>query len=141
MLVVVGYSFSDQHINEIIYQGLRSNSRLAVTALLFNEIGAEAIQHNLLQPTLGVRNLTVYAPDGATIGGREGVWREPKEPLPSSLIAWPFWDEAGKRFTMGDFRSFVEFLRVFMGVRTPELPGAPEEQAAPAQSPKPASSV
>jgi hypothetical protein len=141
LLIVVGYSFSDQHINEIIYQGLRSNSRLAVTALLFNDIGAEAIQHNLLQPTLGVRNLTVYAPDGATIGGREGVWREPKEPLPSSLIAWPFWDEAGKRFTMGDFRSFVEFLRVFMGVRTPELPGAPEEPPSPASSPKPAPSV
>src|SRR5262249_23492817 len=124
----------DQHLNEVIYQGLRSNSRLAVTTLLFDAIASENIKRNLLQPTLGVRNLTVYAPDGASIGGREGVWKEPKEALPPSLPAWPFWDNTGKRFTMGDFRNFVEFLRVFMGVRTPELPvpavPAPEASAA-----------
>jgi hypothetical protein len=137
LLVIVGYSFSDQHLNEVIYQGLRSNSRLAVTALLFDTIASENIKRHLLQPTLGVRNLTVYAPDGASIGGREGVWKEPKEPLPPSLTAWPFWDATGKRFTMGDFRSFVEFLRIFMGVRTPDLPtpaAAPSEASAAAPS-------
>ena len=122
LLVIVGYSFSDQHLNEVIFQGLRSNSRLAVTVLLFNTIASEDIQRNLLNPTLGVRNLTVYAPDGASIGGRQGLWKEPKEALPASLTAWPFWDDPTKRFTMGDFRNFVEFLRIFMGVRTPDLP-------------------
>jgi hypothetical protein len=34
---------------------------------------------------------------------------------------------------MGDFRNFVEFLRVFMGVRTPELPVHATE-AAPVQA-------
>jgi len=101
---------------------LRSNSRLAVTVLLFNTIASDDIQRNLLNPTLGVRNLTVYAPDGASIGGRQGLWKEPKEALPASLTAWPFWDDPTKRFTMGDFRNFVEFLRIFMGVRTPDLP-------------------
>lgn len=133
LLIVVGYSFSDQHLNEVIYQGLRSNSRLAVTALLFDAIASENIQRNLMIPTLGVRNLTVYAPDGACIGGRQGVWKEPKEAIPASLTAWPFWDDTTKRFTMGDFRNFVEFLRVFMGVRTPELP-AHGPEAAPVQA-------
>lgn len=141
LLVIVGYSFSDQHINEIIYQGLRSNSRLAATALLFDPLATDGIQKNLIHPTIGARNLTVYAPDGACVGGREGSWREPKEAPPSSLAAWPFWDGTGKRFTMGDFRNFVEFLRVFMGVRTPELAGTLEDPAAPASTSTPAPSL
>ena len=32
LLLVCGYSFSDEHVNEIIFQSLRSNPRLAVTA-------------------------------------------------------------------------------------------------------------
>lgn len=90
LLVVVGYSFSDQHLNEVIYQGLRSNSRLAVTALLFDAIASENIQQNLMGPTLGVRNLTVYAPDGASIGGR--LCRAPGETL-------------GRRRTHAEFRA------------------------------------
>jgi hypothetical protein len=35
VLLVIGYSFSDQHINELILDALRSNRRLAVTALMF----------------------------------------------------------------------------------------------------------
>lgn len=121
LLVVAGYSFSDQHLNEILYQGLRSNSRLAVTALMFDSIASEAVKKNLLQPTVGMRNLTIYAPDGASIGGRDGVWKAPKENPPSPAIDWPFWDKNSQRFTMGDFRQFVEFLRVFMGVRMPPI--------------------
>ena len=36
LLMTAGYSFSDQHINEIIFESLRSNGRLAVTALLYS---------------------------------------------------------------------------------------------------------
>jgi len=125
LLVVAGYSFSDQHLNEIIYQGLRSNNRLAVTALLFDKMSSEAVERNLLKPTLGSRNLTIYAPDGASVGGREGIWKEPKEAPPTPADNWPFWDTKTTHFTLGDFRQFVEFLRVFMGVRTPELPVSP----------------
>jgi len=121
LLVIAGYSFSDQHLNEIIYQGLRSNSRLAVTALLFDSISTDTIERNLLKPTLGARNLTIYASDDASVGSREGVWKEPKEAPPPPAADWPFWDSQAKVFTLGDFRRFVEFLRVFMGVRTPEV--------------------
>lgn len=141
LLVIIGYSFSDQHLNEIIYQGLRSNSRLAVTALLFDDINSENIKRNLLKPTLGARNLTAYAPDGASIGGREGIWKEPQQRPPAPVKAWSFWNDQDRRFTMGDFRTFAEFLRVFMGVRTPEwLPVVvePSEKAADASTESPA---
>lgn len=121
LLVVIGYSFSDEHLNEIVFQGLRSNSRLAVTVLMFGDLGSTNVEQNLLKPTLGSRNLTVYAPDGASLGGRLGKWKDPKEAPPPGLTGWPFWDASAKRFTMGDFGQFVEFLRVFMGVRTPDL--------------------
>jgi SIR2-like protein len=121
LLVICGYSFSDQHLNEVIYQGLRSNSRLAVTALVYDKVSSPGIQHNLIDPTIGIRNLTVYGPDGASVGGRTGTWKEPKEAPPASSPGWLFWNGTTKEFTLGDFRHFVEFLQVFMGVRMPDI--------------------
>jgi hypothetical protein len=133
LLVVSGYSFSDQHLNEVIFQGLRSNARLAVVVLLFGSIGSDNVKGNLLQPTLGARNIAIYAPDGASVGSRQGTWGEPKEKAPGAEQEWPFWNAATKQFALGDFRRFVEFLRVFMGVRTPELQAAPVPSATPVE--------
>ena len=129
LLIVVGYSFSDQHINEILFQGLRSNSRLAVTVLLFDKLFSAAIKPRLLGPTLGIRNLTIYAPDGASIGGRPGKWVQPKESAPSEIGEWPFWNQKASEFTLGDFKAFAEFLQLFMGVRTPDLQQATSHAA------------
>jgi hypothetical protein len=137
LLIVAGYSFSDQHLNEILYQGLRSNSRLAVTALIYEPFSAPHIRDNLLTPTLGIRNLTIYAPDAARIGGRDGQWKSPSATLPTNLSEWPFWNDDTKTFRLGDFRAFVEFLKTFMGVRTPDLsPVANTPTAAPAATPE-----
>lgn len=63
LLFVAGYSFSDQHINEIIFEALRVNSRLAVTALLFDD------QPAVLARAQDYRNFAVYTPTQACIGG------------------------------------------------------------------------
>jgi hypothetical protein len=120
LLITSGYSFSDEHINEILFQALRSNPRLAVTALMFDRLDTQLLKTNLLQPTQGITNLTVYAPDGAIVGGVAGEWSAPSQTSPSG--EWPFWNEEKKEFRLGDFRTFVDFLRTFLGNRAIHLP-------------------
>jgi hypothetical protein len=112
LLVTVGYSFGDQHINEILFEALRANNRLAVTALIYSDL-SQTTEKNLLEPTLGARNLTVYAADAASVGGVKGSWSPP----PAAAADWPFWDFATHSFTLGNFRKFAEYLRIFLSSR------------------------
>lgn len=115
MLIVAGYSFGDEHLNEIIFRSLRSNNRLHVTVLSFDPL--DAMGTTLLKPTMGARNLTIYAPDKVSMAGSVGSWREPSA-SPSAEAGWPFWDDAQKKFTLGDFGSFSNYLIDFFGVST-----------------------
>lgn len=114
MLVIAGYSFGDQHLNEIIFEGLRTNRRLAVTVLVFGDL-QESTRENLIHPCEGCRNLTVYSGNQALIGGSLGPWSEPG-PAPTHYGEWPFWSESDGQFTLGDFSAFTDYLRVFLGV-------------------------
>lgn len=115
LLVTAGYSFGDQHINEIIFEGLRANNRLAVTALIFGDL-QKSTREQLLVPTSGCLNLTMYAANSASISGIVGTWSAPG-PAPAEYGSWPFWDVAKDRFTLGDFSGFAGYLRSFLGVR------------------------
>lgn len=110
LLLVTGYSFSDQHLNDILFQGLRSNPRLAVTVLLFDD------QEDVLNLGAEYRNLTVYAASKACVGGLLAPWGEPRKRKDSE--DWPFWDEASKKFKLGDFSRFTKFLEIFVGFRS-----------------------
>jgi len=123
LLVVAGYSFSDEHINDIIFSNLRANNRFSATVLLFDQLSGADIKEKLLKPAKGLRNLTVYAPDGALVGGVQGTWSEPTK-KPDGSDKWPFWDEEKKQFTLGDFACLPKFLREFLGARP--LAAAPD---------------
>lgn len=121
LLVTSGYSFADQHLNEIIFQSLRSNPRLAVTVLSYDPLSQETIAENLVGPTEGITNLTIYGPDAAVIGGNRGSWTVPSK-LKDDDPKWPFWDYDKGEFRLGDFTGFVDFLRTFLGARGMRLP-------------------
>jgi hypothetical protein len=61
--------------------------------------------------------LTVYGPDGASIGGVLGKWAGPPKP-PTGVDKWPFWDESKQEFTLGNFTNVPTFLQEFIGART-----------------------
>ena len=63
LLLIAGYSFGDQHINDIIFGNLRSNNRFSATVLSFDPLKTLGIEENLIKPAQGIRNLTVYGPD------------------------------------------------------------------------------
>lgn len=130
LLVTCGYSFADEHINEVIFQALRSNPRLAVTVLCFDRLASEAITRNLLQSTEGITNITIYGPDAAIVGGRRGPWNLPPDNQMGGTKGWPFWNNEANTFCLGDFSSFVEFLRSFLGGRGAHLlPSEPVQNA------------
>ena len=124
LLIVSGYSFGDEHINEIIYEALRANNRLAVTAFMFESLTAKSVPKSLLRNAAVLRNLTLYGPDLACVGGIVAPWSKPSQSAPAWLGAWPFWNDAKKLFTLGDFSNLVGFLQSYLGLRNPveELP-------------------
>ena len=131
LLIVAGYSFSDQHLNEIIFQALRANPHLAVTALVFGLPDSSASGRFLLPDNIAAfgvdhRNLTILGPNRACIGGIIAPWEEP----PAGDID-AFWDTGNNSFPLGDFTAFARFLERFIGFRavpaaaTPPVGGAP----------------
>lgn len=130
LLVINGYSFGDQHINEIIVEALRNNPRLAVAALMYEPLSTST---SVIKPvTFGrnFRNLSVYGPDQACIGGVLAKWALPSRPPVSPLTKWPFWDDAGKTFILGNFSAFTEYLTIFFTAS--DFSGATASPATPA---------
>jgi len=117
LLLIAGYSFGDEHINDILFGNLRANNRLAMTVFMYDSIESSLTQTNLINPTKGIRSLTVYGPDGASIGGVLGKWASPPKP-PTGIDRWPFWDETKKEFTLGNFTNVPTFLQEFIGTRS-----------------------
>ena len=122
LMLICGYSFGDEHINDIIFSGLRSNNRFSVTVLSFDPLADATLEKNLVKPTQGIRNLTVYGPDMAMVGGVVGKWTKPAK-APTGASSWPFWDDTKGEFTLGNFVNLPAFLREFIGARP--LPVAP----------------
>jgi hypothetical protein len=122
-IVLCGYSFRDEHINEVILQGLRSTQTAVAFALLFDELGKYPKAIKLARER---SNLNILARDKAVIGGREGNWPEKDaDSVPTDMSRWIVWkpknlsDERSKRtaeFQLGDFAVFGQFLQELTGV-------------------------
>ncbi len=94
--VVCGYSFSDQDINEIIFDAVERFPRSEVVALFFNDI-SETVSSRAKTSS----NLSAAGAKGAILNGREREW----EPEPTK---YGFWE--AETFRLGDFRCLIETL-------------------------------
>jgi hypothetical protein len=123
LLVVLGYSFGDQHINEILFDSLEDRDGTHVIAFQYTELDD---QHPLIVRALDLPNLLVYGPETAVIGGERRPWRlaEPVEDHTAGLLDIPFdsnaapeEDESGFEglFRLGDFNAFADFLGALAG--------------------------
>ena len=99
VLVVCGYSFRDEHINECIVEGLRSNPSAVVFGLLFGKL--ESYQQ-ALDLANGASNLKLLARNGAIVGGRKGDWKKSE-------------DGNAIEFLHGNFAAFGELLNELAG--------------------------
>lgn len=119
-LIIVGYSFRDQHLNDVIIEGLQGSPSSAAFALMYSELDEHSEAKSLAQSR---SNLSVLAADGAVIGTRPAEWEtatgEPDSEFPAHGITWEANGTASAtweaRFNLGDFSIFAELLREIAG--------------------------
>lgn len=105
LFVFTGYSFSDQHINEIIFNCLRQNNRLTALVFFFQDSEVE----NLHKQTSSYMNLNVFGPTKAIINGNLGEWEYTADLKPNEKSD-SYWNDTDKKFKLGDFNELVNFF-------------------------------
>ncbi|GBD95934.1 hypothetical protein BMS3Abin06_00814 [bacterium BMS3Abin06] len=124
VLIVCGYSFSDQHINEAILTALEKAKASHVIGLYYDDIRQDSPVAELAkkQP-----KLSVYGRRNAVIGGKYGNWKLKTEPSKDdSIVIDLYFDEDAAlpiggsssdhiwtgegTFKLPDFEHFVTFL-------------------------------
>ena len=119
VLFVCGYSFGDQHINEIIITSLGRSRSSHVFVLKSGELKEE----DSLSKEISQLNskISVYAKRTAVIGGKYGEWKINSKEDSSNYFeedktkTAEDWDGKGE-LSLGRFRSFTDFLSDFYKV-------------------------
>jgi hypothetical protein len=123
LLVTIGYSFGDEHINEVIFDALEARDRTHLVALQFKDLDDE---HELMKAAKRLHNVIVYGPKTALVRGRRADWQlnEPVSDRTKYLLDIPFDSDAVPekdtaeltgRMRLGDFVVFARFLDSIAG--------------------------
>lgn len=105
-LLTVGYSYADDHLNEMIMQGIRGNPTSASHGLLFKKLDEEVYAKKIsakIPP-----NMTLISKDKGVVRGVEDKW------LPKDLSA-P--QPSPAECDLGDFLNLSNFLRSLSPVK------------------------
>jgi hypothetical protein len=77
LLIVAGFGFGDEHINNLIFGALENRPRTHVYALQFEELAEENV---LVKRAYHRSNLVVVGPKTGIIGGRRARWAPSETP-------------------------------------------------------------
>lgn len=119
VLFVCGYSFGDQHINDVLLNALEKTNSSHVIALYFDDFSEDS---HVVKLAMTQSKLSLYGKRSAVIGGKFGNWKLKTEPSKDdSIIIDLYFDEdaiepdnewTGKgTFKLIDFVDFVSFLK------------------------------
>ncbi|WP_220015745.1 SIR2 family NAD-dependent protein deacylase [Clavibacter michiganensis] len=99
LLITSGYSFGDQHINEILADAIRARPRSEFVFMFFGEVPkyAEGLAAQW-------RNVTLLGPDYGIVGGIKSEW-DKDEAHVAPFVIW-----SNEKFTLGDFAALATFL-------------------------------
>lgn len=115
-LIVCGYSFSDEHINDTIINALKVNKSANVIALMFGKMTDEAGKLNSPDAVARAKerpNLSIWYDDKAIIGAQEYEWTE--YDVENKDFAGFDMNIVDKRVSLGDFGAFTSFLKQLIG--------------------------
>lgn len=118
VLFLSGYSFSDDHINDVILQSLRSNPNAMSFAFLFGSLDDDKYL-KAKECAKQIPNLSLIAFDKGIIGRQEGEWNLVNDDLigeiPGQVIEKKGNEEESEEiryeFSLGDFAKFGQFLK------------------------------
>lgn len=99
LTLVAGYSFGDEHLNEVLFEATARRPRSEV--IVFCHSGIPQVLQDRAQRT---PNLQAVTTNKAIIGGRLAEWKPPEEDINSD----GFW--IGEKFTLGDFSKLAAHL-------------------------------
>jgi hypothetical protein len=112
VMVTCGFSFRDEHLNEVLGEGLQRNASAVVFGLLHRELAAYEDAVELAERT---PNLLLLAPDEATVGGVRAPWRAAADPDRETALPGIAIDDGRLRFVLGDFAELAALLRGLSG--------------------------
>jgi hypothetical protein len=139
VLIMSGYSFSDEHLNDTIINALKANPTAMIISLLFETLTYEDENKAIItRYDKGLKlaenrsNLSIWTYDEAVIGGLRGKWRLSKSPLEdnenvanaivtvSKIITPAAADvkeetEISHQLRLGDFSIFGDFVQELIG--------------------------
>lgn len=104
VLITNGYSFVDQHLNEIIAQRLSANPRSVCFGLLFDDIDKYPEALDCARKTT---NLHLMAKDAAFFAGEQKKWNDKGDSQYNYLTEQV---NSNVQCKVGDFASFCQFL-------------------------------
>ena len=139
VLIVLGYSFSDEHLNDTIINALKANPTAMIISLLFDTLSYENDKKltitryaKALSLAENRSNLSIWTYDEAVIGGMRGQWKLSKLPIendenvansivPVTRIIKPASPdskeetETSHQLRLGNFAVFGDFLQELIG--------------------------
>ncbi|MCH7963317.1 MAG: SIR2 family protein [Bacteroidetes bacterium] len=106
LFIISGYSWSDEHINEIFYNGAKFNNRIHIICFFYDDKDLQKIvdSENMYM------NITAYGPKKVIIGGNLYEWNEPMIDKDTPDLIKNFWDDSNKKLELGDFNKLVQFF-------------------------------
>ena len=119
LLIVAGFSFSDEHINNLIFGALENRPRTHVYALQYEELPEE---NDVIKRAYQRSNMIVVGPETGIIGGQRAAWAPVESPAFMDVAFELKADEADPGgeadnveaksglMKIGDFGSFCDFL-------------------------------
>jgi hypothetical protein len=112
VMVTCGYSFRDEHLNEVLREGLERNASAVVFGLLHGEIAKYPAAASVAERAA---NLLLLARDGAIVGSVRGPWRPVDDP--DAVVDTPGVSLDGDQpsFQLGDFAHLAALLRELAG--------------------------
>ncbi|MCC3374314.1 SIR2 family protein [Cohnella sp. REN36] len=105
LIIFSGYSFSDQHINEIIFNGLRQNPRLYAICMCFSDEQVDFMEPNAITHL----NLCVMGPQKMITNGKLYQWKY-DDSIGNASESNLYWNKGEDRFILGDFKKLSAFL-------------------------------
>lgn len=115
-LFMSGYSFSDEHINDLICRSLEANPTAQVFGLMFGDL-AQSKYKKARECGCLLANLTIIGDTSAIIGRIEGPWRKAADDLPASLPPNAIAKDADDKIAvgLGNFAHFGTLIRYLTG--------------------------
>lgn len=114
LLFICGYSFADEHINDVICRSLETNSTAHVFAFMYGKLG-DAKYEAGRKCALSTPNLSMLGLDGAIIGRNSGDWKPDAIEdmvLPQNVFVT---DGTTASVQLGDFAALGSLLRGLAG--------------------------